>query len=109
MEIKNTYKCLDCHSIFDEPVFNVCKSAEYGDVTYAYCPECGSEDFDEAYQCRCCHEWRTFAEGCKPCTTKARAILHDFAMRFDDVTLQMLDDVMEGESFFSMREVDGID
>lgn len=99
------YRCLDCKSIFDEPLKTEWHSNEYG-TTYDYhCPECGSECFDEVYECPSCGEYRPVIFGCSDCKTRARALLNEFALRHGDAMLEIMDTILEGESLFDMREV----
>ena len=63
------YMCRDCEATFDEPKAILFREphnevAEMGIVPYEvfsedFCPECGSNHFEEATQCPVCGEWHT--------------------------------------------------
>lgn len=46
------YICEKCGEVFEEPKV-IGSDVDRGEV----CPGCGSDDFDEAYQCALCGEW----------------------------------------------------
>jgi hypothetical protein len=49
------YICNNCHSVFDEPCKDYDRSTGTNDTT---CPECGSDDIEDAAICPVCGNWR---------------------------------------------------
>lgn len=67
------YWCTDCQSLFDESEMEVEELSHDSEIepgeTLCKCPNCGSDDFEEADRCECCGEYirpgRTLCEDCE--------------------------------------------
>ena len=68
------YICIHCGHHFEEPSNRYNKRWSDSDDSEQYCPNCGSEDFEEAEHCEECDEWfpvGTCANGiCESCMEK---------------------------------------
>lgn len=77
------YICLHCGHSFDEPHNRYNRRWSDSDDSAAYCPNCGSEDFEEAEKCEKCGEWHIadkVSNGiCENCLTKSATVSNAFA------------------------------
>lgn len=72
------YICIHCGHHFDEPHNRYNRRWSDSDDSQQYCPNCGSEDFEEAGYCEKCDDY--FPTGdvvgcyCKKCIVKAQTL-----------------------------------
>ena len=52
------YICIHCGHHFEEPSNRYNKRWSDSDDSEQYCPNCGSEDFEEAEHCELCDAWK---------------------------------------------------
>lgn len=80
------YYCHECGAVFDEDDMHYLNEYDtgeggYGNVMYsmALCPECDSEDIEEAVQCPVCGEWHDPDDGelCPDCKKDITALWLD--------------------------------
>ena len=80
------YRCVDCGRFFEEPIVEhddpspAGVSLPSGYYTYWYCPHCGSEDIEDAGECKSCGE--PVEKGvtlCEDCRKELVAILQEVA------------------------------
>ncbi len=80
------YMCIHCGHEFEEIA---AKNYDRSTGTWEeYCPNCGSEDFEEAERCEICGEWKVadnITDGvCKECIEKAATKENAFLIGMED-------------------------
>ena len=88
------YRCKDCGGFFEEPLYRKeygprDADALFGYELYSHCPYCGSEDIEEADECRSCGEYipqgQTVCENCREDILQGMLeMADDMKMTFDD-------------------------
>ena len=80
--------CLHCGRVFDEPHNRYNRRWSDSDDSEQYCPNCGSEDFEEASQCSICGSWHSYdaLKGgvCEDCLNKHSTIENAIAWGEDE-------------------------
>lgn len=75
--------CIHCGHHFEEPSNRYNRRWSDSDDCEPLCPNCGSEDFEEAEQCEKCGDWhiadKVVNGMCEDCLTKAATVPNAFA------------------------------
>lgn len=91
--------CLHCGHEFEEPSNRYNKRWSDSDDSEQYCPNCGSEDFEEAKKCELCDEWHSadrIVNGvCKDCIERgSKDIKSLLRYAIDAFTTEELDELI---------------
>lgn len=99
------YLCEACGNVFEEASVKVVKAPYSGERfrepedVEAFCPLCGSGDFEEAQKCPLCGKWHT---GCDDACVECIALLEEQAARIrrtiDDVRGDLIAEIACGNS-----------